>query len=234
MNPLLRIRERIGAVIGTSIFSLLCGITGVVLVVFVAAGQSRQARQIETAPVLDASSFAALAPGDFAVVSGTLTDNTPVTGEFVAFETQRWDVTYDSEDDEYDGDWQTVNEQWPALIIAVDGGTVRTVTATSVNFDGSPREVRDESTTGRMVDGVREDTVRTIGFYNGDLITVTGDVASTGDLIPDRVFAGDRVQLVDDIRQGARVARGIGIALLIGAPLLFVMGIIGAILGRVG
>jgi len=75
-------------------------------------------------------------------------------------------------------------------------------------------------------------TMRWRGFKDGDLLTVVGQKGSTGDLAPKRLFGGDRVQLVQDIRAGARAAFGIGIGLMICSPFVLVGGILAGLLGR--
>ena len=74
-------------------------------------------------------------------------------------------------------------------------------------------------------------STRTQGLQNGDLVTVLGSKASTGDLIPSRLFGGDRVQLVENIRSGARAAFMAGIFMMICSPVILVGGLWAALFG---
>ena len=70
------------------------------------------------------------------------------------------------------------------------------------------------------------------GFSNGDVVTVVGHKASTGDVTPDRIFGGDRVQLIENIRSGAQTMFAIGIGMMICSPIVLIMGVVGALFGR--
>jgi hypothetical protein len=70
------------------------------------------------------------------------------------------------------------------------------------------------------------------GFSNGDLVTVVGSKASTGDLIPLKLFGGDRVQLIENIRSSAQTMFTVGIVMMICSPLVLVLGVLGALFGR--
>jgi hypothetical protein len=113
---------------------------------------------------------------------------------------------------------------------------VTTLAASTPTFGGSLHESQElgqgPESAEHEGEQLPEGTVRTRGFQDGDLITVVGNKGSSGDLAPDRLFGGDRVQLVEDIRAGARAAFVAGIAMMICAPLVLVIGVLAGLLGR--
>ena len=79
---------------------------------------------------------------------------------------------------------------------------------------------------------LRDGALRTRGITDGEILTVVGQKATTGGIAPDRLYAGDRVQLVDSIRSGAKMSFIGGIAMMICAPVALIGGILGALFGR--
>jgi hypothetical protein len=234
------IQERVGAVIGIGVVSLIFLCLGIALAFFISPRQAAEWRRVQRLPELDAAAFEALASGEELVITGRLDGNSPLTEDgLVAYVRDVWNVEPpdpEQDEDEPDGTWVRDETAAPALAIAVQGGTVYTASSTSTRFEGGLPEMIVEgdgelsaSYNGRSLP---EGTLRTRGFHDGDLITVHGQKASTGDVIPERLFYGDRVQLVDHIRSGARAAFAIGIGMMICAPIFFVGGVAAAVFGR--
>jgi hypothetical protein len=232
------IRDRIGSVFGAVIAAVLFLICGALLAFVISPQQALEWRRIENLPELDAAAFAATATGEEVAVTGILDGNEALTDDgLIAYQHERWDVKPpDDEDDSPSGSWETIKKVVPALTIEIKGGTLTTTPVDSATLDGSLHEtlVRGTGTQSASYQGQQlpEGSERTRGFKNGDLATVVGKKSSTGDLIPARIFGGDRVQMVESIRSGARTAFLIGIGMMICAPLVLVLGVVGGLLGR--
>jgi hypothetical protein len=240
MLLLRNIQQRIGSAIAAIIAAIGFLLCGAIMAFVVSPQQAAEWRRIEKLPVLDAASYAAAETGSQVAVTGTLDGNAPLTEDgMVAYIRARWDVEPadpDVEDDQPDGTWNTAEVAAPALILAIDGGSISTLPADSPTFGGSQHEqiVPGESTLVADDNGqsLPDGTLRTRGFMDGDLVTVVGQKGSTGDVAPTRLFGGDRVQLVENIRSGARAAFSIGIGLMICSPFVLVGGILAGLFGR--
>jgi hypothetical protein len=240
MKLLLGVRERIGAVIGVGVVSVLFLCMGIGLAFFISPKQAVEWRRVEHLPQLDAGAYEALAAGEEMVITGSLQGNAPLTEDgLVAYIRDQWNVTPpdpSQDEDQPDGDWSRIETAAPALVIAVPGGTVMTASSNSALFQGSIPEttVEGDSDLSATYSGqsLPDGTIRTRGFHDGDLITVHGQKGSTGDIIPERLFYGDRVELVDYMRSGARASFAIGIGMMICAPIVFVGGVLAAVFGR--
>jgi hypothetical protein len=235
INPIEAIRQRIGAAIGVFVFTFACCGIGALMAFVISPQQAVEWRRIQNAPQIDAVTYQSLATGEEAVITGTLTDNPELREGFVAYRVDEWAIeeTTNSEGTpEVDGEWQRVETTIPALTLSIDGGTVRTTPVDNARFGGSTGEVIEESDATRQIDNIPEGSLRTQGYANDDLITIVGQKASTGDFVPDRFFGGDRVELVENIRTGARAAFFIGIAMMVAAPFVLVFGLFQAVFGR--
>jgi len=233
-----RIRERIGAAIGVGFMAVCFLMMGIILAFVVSPRQAVEWRRVQNLPLATASTVESAPAGTEIVISGTLTEN-PATldgTEYVAYRLQEWRVS-PPEVDQSDpkGTWVTVDESYPALTLSVDGGTLRTTPVNRVTMSGNLHEDQQVGS-GEMEardgsDMLPDGSTRTAGFHNGDLVTVLGSKASTGDLIPERLFGGDRVQLVENIRGGARGAFMAGIFMMICSPVVLVGGLWAALFG---
>ena len=235
INPLEAIRQRIGAAVGVFFATIMCCVMGGILAFVVSPQQAVEWRRIQNAPEIDAAAYAALDTGEEAVITGTLTDNPVLTDGFVAYEVDEWVIERDTNSEgtpEIDGEWQRIEINIPALRLSIDGGTIQTVNVDNARIGGRMGEVINESDSSQRVEGIPEGSIRIQGYENGDLVTLVGQKASTGDFIPDRFFGGDRVELVEDIRSGARIAFAIGVLMIVGAPFVLVFGLFQAVFGR--
>lgn len=239
MNLLQNIQGRIAAVVG-AVFAAICFLGfGALLAFYISPQQALEWRRIEGLPELDATAYASAASGQEVAITGTLADNFALTPEgLVAYIREQWDVTPPSDkEDKPDGSWKIVETNVPVLRIAIAGGGISTTSVESATFSGSLHETAIQQGAGTEKadyngQSLPEGSTRMRGFANGDLITVVGHKASTGDLIPDRLFGGDRVQLVQEIRSGAQAMFVVGIVMMICSPLILVMGVVGALFGR--
>ncbi|MBN1430359.1 MAG: hypothetical protein JXB07_18460 [Anaerolineae bacterium] len=243
MRLLENIRGRIGAAIGAGVAAICFLVGGAALAFWLSPQQAMEWRRIEGLPELDAAGYTAVSTGDDVAITGTLVDNPSQTDDgLVAYIQERWDVSRPSSSDNDSnsrptGSWTTIETVIPALTISIAGGNIKTVAASSGSLGGAMHQSaikQGTSTEKAEYEGrqLPEGSTRLRGFNNGDLVTVVGKKASTGDLIPDRLFGGDRVQLVENIRSGARVMFAIGIGMMICSPIVLVLGVLGGLFGR--
>lgn len=236
-----RIRERIGAAIGVALLAVCFLVMGIIMAFVVSPQQALEWRRVQRLPVSTASTVESAPVGTEILISGTLTDNPAALADtdYVAYRVERWEVTVSGGEDgdtTETGKWQTVEQVYPALKLAVDGGTINTTAVDRVNLGGSLHEAFQQGTSDLTADDMGtpmpDGSTRTNGLYNGDLVSVLGSKASNGDLVPERLFGGDRVQLVDAIRSGARAAFAGGIAMMICSPIVLVGGLWAVLFGR--
>lgn len=244
MVLLQNIRGRVGAAIGAG-FAAVCFLAfGALLAFVLSPQQAMEWRRIEGLPELDAAAYAATGIGEEVALTGTLTDNAAqVSEELVAYVREQWEIepanrTDDStSNDEPEGSWNTVETVVPALTIAINGGNIKTISVGSATLGGNMRETAIQQGRGSEKadyngQQLPEGSTRMRGFANGDVVTIVGHKASTGDVTPERIFGGDRVQLIENIRSGARTMFAIGIGMMICAPIVLVAGVLGALFGR--
>ena len=238
-----RIRERIGAVIATVIGSIVLLGCGLLFILFLAPRQKLEARRIEKMPIMDANIVESMKPGEDVLFTGRLQNNPEIVEgqKFIAYTLEVWDVTvpeYDPEnpDGEPSGDWDLIEEQFPDLIINVDGKEVKVLSTNLVTINGPIHEILLSSDRGEQAkyDGewLREGSQRYWGFYNGDLITVLGQKAASGGVVPDEYFAGDRVSFVESKHEAAKFMLIAGVAMIVCSPVALVGGVLTAAFGR--
>ena len=162
---------------------------------------------------------------------------------FVTYVRARWQVTpatpdnaSDSQDKEPSGKWETVEHVVPDLTLNVDGKRVEILCASGVTMSGPLHEqlVRAYSSQKATYEGemLAEGSERLRGFYNGDLTTVLGKKASTEGIIPDELFAGDRVAFVQHKKDAARGLFIGGLCMMGIAPLVLLGGVLSALFKR--
>lgn len=232
------IKAAIGVVIvAIGIFS--CG----AVAAFVLSPQAAlEWRHIDSLPILDATAYANLKADDEAVITGSMQDNQVLTSDgLVAYEKDRWTVKPPATSESGtpsspSGSWDTLETKMPTLAIAITGGVVHTIPVTSVTFGGQQHTTIQPGTGSLSADddgrSLPDGSIRYQGYANGDLVTLVGRKGSTGDLIPNRLFGGDRVQLVDSIRSEAQGLFTTGIGLMICSPIFLVIGLVAVLLGR--
>jgi len=243
MNIFRGIQERIsgaafGVIAGVGVF--LCG----ALMAFVISPQQAiEWRKIQGLPELDANGVQAAPSGQEIAMTGYLAGNTAVTADgLVAYEKHQWTVrtsTSTSEDGETStptGSWDALETNIPVLNVNISGGTVSTVAATSVNIGGNYQQTIERGTSNVTADydgsPLPEGSIRTQGFRDGDLVTIVGNKSSVGGVTPERIYGGDRNQLVEDIRGGARALFASGVGMMICAPILAAAIIVASIFGK--
>jgi hypothetical protein len=231
-----RIRAVIGAVIGAGIILVL----GAFLAFVLSPRQASLARKVERMPDMDAVSVSAAQSGADVLITGQLQDNRVLDeGGFVAYTLQEWEVTppdTDDDDDEPKGSWKTRERAAPDLKLEVGGQTVEILRTDGVSMSGPLHEdlIYGNGWEEAKYDGewLPEGSLRIRGFLNGDLVTVWGKKASNGGVIPDELYAGDRVAFAGSKRRAAQGLLIAGLCMMGAAPLVLVISILGAIFGR--
>jgi hypothetical protein len=227
------------AVIG-SIFLLGCGL---LFALVLAPQQKLEAQRIEKLPFMDATTVMGAIDGEDLLVTGVLVNNPVLMSDdpFVAYHKEEWDVTvpdYDPNEpnQENDGDWRTVERAFPNLQVDVSGQIVQSHRVDNVAINGALHEAIYESNGYVEADylsrSLPEGSLRVRGFYNGDLVTVWGVKASSGGIIPNELYAGDRVSFEESQHAAARGLLIAGISMLVCSPIVLVGGILSSIFGR--
>jgi hypothetical protein len=203
LNPLLTIRERIGAAIGVLVVSSICCLLGVFMTFFLAPRQAIQANRISNLPVVSLAEIDSAATGDTLLITGVIngTPPHPEIADFVAYSGEQWVVTVPSASDsesssEPTGSWKPIPTVVPDLSLEMEGQLVPIHAASSARLDGALREliVPGEGELSADYEGqpVTDGTIRYHGLDNGVLTTVLGEKATDEGVTPKQIFAGDR------------------------------------------
>lgn len=237
MMLLQSLRDRIGGAFAAIIGAVLFFACGAVLAFVISPQQAAEWRRIQNLPETTAASFEAADVNEEIAATGRLEGNATVTDDsLVAYIREEWDVDPpDDNDNTADGSWRTIETVSPPLTLSLPDGTIQIEQGSSLTMGGAQHETITRGTgISARYEGqdLPEGSTRVRGYKNGDLLTVVGHKSSAGSLVPDRLFGGDRVQLVENVRSGARVAFAIGVGLMICSPLMLIGGVLGALLGR--
>ncbi len=234
-----RIRERITGVITLAVLSVGMFACGAVMAFIISPQQAIEWRRLDNLPVTTAGSFESAPEGTEMIVTGTLNDNTVFDNGLVMYEVDEWTVDRDTDsegDVTYDGTWHSVEAQYPQLNMDLDGSPVTILAVSNLRLFGALQE--------SMVDGngqysdsyngqnLRDGARRTRGVADGALVTVLGTRTSSGGISPDRLFVGDRTQMIEALQDQARGLFIGGIGAMICAPVFFVLGVVAVVLGR--
>ncbi|MBT3390530.1 MAG: hypothetical protein HN413_08970 [Chloroflexi bacterium] len=240
MNLFRSLRERFGALIWVGIGAVVLLSCGLLFVFFLAPRQKLEARRIEQLPLMDAATVTSSAPGDELLVTGILQGEAlPDVNNFVAYKVDEWQVrqdTSETSDSQPSGSWQRIETRIPDLRLDVGGQWVDLWGATDVNLSGPLHEVlilsNSRETAPYDSQSLPDGSYRYLGFYDGDLVTTLGKKAASGGILPDELFAGDRVAFVESQHAAAQGLLIAGIIMLVCSPVVLIGGGLAAILGR--
>ncbi len=243
MNMFRSMRERFGRLFGAVIGSVALLGCGLLFALVLAPQQKLEARRIERLPIMDASTVMDAAPGEDILISGYLTGNPVVTAEddFVAYIMEEWRVTVpeydpDQPNQEPDGDWELVERVIPDLMVDVNDQIVQSLKVDDASINGAVHESIFESSGYNTADylgsSLSEGSLRVRGLYNGDLVTVWGKRASVEGVVPNELYAGDRVSFEESQHAAAKGLLIAGISMMVCSPIVLVGGILAAIFGR--
>jgi hypothetical protein len=229
-----------GRVIGTGVAAVAVLGCGLLFLLVLAPRQKMEARRLERLPLMDVQSVSAAAAGDEILITGALEgERLPQAGDYIAYRLEEWDVSLPDPDDtnnEPDGSWDTLEVVVPRLQLSLPGGQIPIHADDRVKLSGPLREEWVYSTSSLTAEfddeQVPDGTRRYLGIYNGDLVTVWGQRASAGGVVPDEIFVGDRVAFIDKEHSAARGMLIAGISMLVCSPVILVGGVLSALFGR--
>jgi hypothetical protein len=242
MNPIVALRERMGAALGVFAVSMLCCVMGVLMTFVFAPGQALQANRISRLPQMDAESVNNMFVGDTVLVTGMLHGDPAQTGvdDLIAYKSERWDVTVpeDTEDGPADpyGTWKSIPSVVPELTVEINGQSVTTQSADNILLGGNLHEliVPGEGELTAKSDGqpFNDGTIRYRGFFDGDLVTVYGKKTASGGIDPSNLYAGDRAAFENAQQQATKGLLYSGICMFILTPIVLVGGLIWVVFKR--
>ena len=170
------------ALVGGAILALGCAL----FIFWLAPQRVREWEWVQKAWPLDAEALSRVAPGEKVLITGTLTGNPARVPEgLVAYARQQASTPHV-------GTWATTAQVWPALAFSIDGKTFHTRQVDALSLGGALHVVEV---------GITQ-TVRLVGFRNGDLVTLVGYKDATGQLVPLRLHGGSRQELLSHLRRG--------------------------------
>lgn len=233
MNLMQSLKDRAAGVTAAVIAAIAFCCCGAVMTFYLSPRQALQANRIASMPQMDAAYVLDVNPGADILITGELAGNEPLLPEhpFVAYSLETWRVTPpdpDSDSQTASGRWEKTVSSLPALHITVGGKELEILRSDDARLSGGLRETivpgeGPESAADGEIE--RPDgTLRYRGFYDGDLVTVLGVKASTGGVIPEELFAGDRVEFEASQVEAAKGLLYGGIAMLVCAPVVLVGG----------
>jgi len=232
------LRRRIRSVLAIAVISVLCLLCGGLMAFGFAPAQAIQAYRISRMPVTeDGAQVAAAETGEALLFTGVLRDNAPLLDRFVAYSAEEWKVTMPSDDargsSEPSGHWETAETVIPALTLELNGQPVSLQETGSVRLSGSlhVQMVRGDSPNQAEYEGELwpDGTRRYRGLFDGDLVTVLGKKSTSGGVLPEHIFGGDRLQFEGSQRQAASGLFMAGLFLMAFAPLLLIGGLLWAL-----
>lgn len=238
INFLPTLRRRIVPTILIMLVSFSCCAFGFVSIFIMAPNQALQAGRISNLPLMDAGAVEAATPGDTILVSGTLVDNPPLSeySDLVLYRQDIWEVGDLVETEEGDtfrqGRWEDGETIVPELGLEIDGTAILLREASPVLISGELlREYIIEAEDGPVAEDRIEDRLladgsqRLRGLANGDLATVLGKKAATGGIVPEEIFAGDRVAFETSQGEQASAMFSAGLCSLVLAPIFLLGGL---------
>lgn len=237
MNLFAALRQRLSAVLGVLGFSLLCCLSGALMTFVLGPAQALEAFRVSQLSQMDAQDVQSAAPGETLLFTATLTGNRPSQdgAEMVACIVQEWRVTVPSESGrggdapQPSGHWETLEMLAPELTVQLGGQVILLHRAAGVRLSGDLHEkmVKSDSALQAMdVDKLLPDgTRRYRGLMDGDRVTVLGKKASDGGVIPDHLFAGDRVAFEQSLRDAAKGLFSAGLCTMALSPLVLLGGL---------
>ena len=241
INLVRAVRQRLALLLTVGFVSLLCCIGGAFASFVVAPQQRIDASRTARMSTLSYEAFQAAPAGERLIVMGALADNPPISdeGEFVAYQMERWTTTLiqdEEQGDFYTGKWDTENRvtEIPVLNVSIEGGTVATLPTESLRLTGALHEEIFESDSAEvdLTNKRPDDSRRYEGLRNGDTVTILGAKGSGGALIPEALYAGDRVAFDQSNVNQASSLFQMGICMMGLAPLLLLAGLLFALFKR--
>ena len=237
------VRNRIAGVVGAVISAILLAGCGALMTFVLAPGQAVKASRIEKMPQMDAAYVASAAPGTDILITGIVSGDAPnpQLPDFIAYYQEEWDVSENKNTDGTpqppSGSWQRVDSVMPNLSLDMNGTSVLLLSDNNVMMSGSNMHEQIVPKTSAFTadyNGKKlgEGSLRYTGFFNGDLVTVLGKKSSGDGVVPEELFAGDRVAYEKYQKDVAKALLFMGIAAMVCSPFIMIGGIFAALMGR--
>lgn len=227
------IRHRLNLVLFVALLSVGCCVCGGLTAFVIAPGQAIKASRIARMPMMDAEAVRVAAAGDPILITGTLAGNSPLRndGELVAYREERWLVTLPSSDSSQtdpSGRWETGDTLIPNLNLTLNDQVIALLASAEAQLSGPLHEnlVLSDSTLRASHEGesLPDGSQRFSGLADGDVITVWGQKASTGGVIPEQLYRGDRVSFEAEQRNSASALFYSGLCAMLFSPLILLGG----------
>jgi hypothetical protein len=241
-NLISNLRGRVTAVIGVVIAAIALCACGAFMTFYLAPTQAMQAFQISKMPQMTAQTVNDVAAGTQLLITGYINGKIPTASlpDYIAYTQQEWDVTVTEDSNGNDntpsGSWTNSQTIVPDLTLDMGGTPISILSNNDATLAGQLHEKIIDSTGSLQADyngqSLRDGALRYQGFFNGDLTTVYGKKASVDGVIPEELFAGDRVAFEAYQKQLASSYLFMGIAFMICAPIFMVIGTFAAAFGR--
>lgn len=238
------VRNRVAGAFAAVIGGVILAGCGVLMTFVLAPNQAMKASRIEKLPQMDAAYVASAAPGAEILITGFVSGDAPnpQLPEFIAYVKEEWDVSESKNTDGTpqapSGSWQRVETVVPNLSLDMSGITIPILSENNASLSGSNMHeqiVPKTSAFTATYNGQKlgEGSFRYTGFFNGDLMTVLGKKASSGNsVLPEELFAGDRVAYEKYQKDAVKALLFMGIAAMVCSPFITIGGIFAALMGR--
>jgi hypothetical protein len=241
-NLLANLRGRINAMIGVGIASVAFCLCGALMTFVLAPQQALKAYRISQMPLMDAGFVGNAAAGSDILITGYLKGEVAARSvpDFIAYTEEKWNVTVtkdsDGKENPPSGSWAHEQTVVPALTLDMNGAPIDILSANNADLSGDLHEKIVEGNGALQAkDGdsmLRDGTLRYRGFFNGDLTTALGKKAAVGGVLPEELFAGDRVAFEAYQKELASTYLYMGIMFMGCSPLVLVIGTLGVLFGR--
>jgi len=242
-HPFSSLGQRIRSVLAIALISVLCLLCGGLTAFGFAPAQAVQAYRLSRLPAMEtAAQVAAAKTGAELLFTGRLKDNAPLLDgfDFVACSIEEWQVSRPSDEargsSEPVGHWEPAETVIPALTLDLNGQAVSLLETRSGRLSGAlhTQVVKGDSPLQAEYEGelVPDGTRRYRGLFDGDLVTVLGKKSTSGGVLPEHIFGGDRLQFEESQRQAASGLFMAGLCMMAFAPLLLIGGLLWALLRK--
>ena len=243
-NLISNLRGRVNAVIGVVIAAIALCACGAFMTFYLAPTQAMQAFQISKMPQMTAQTVNDAAAGTQLLITGYISGEVPTASlpDYIAYTQQEWDVTVTEDSNGNDntpsGSWKNSQTIVPELTLDMSGAPISILSNNRASLAGQLHEKIVDGTGSLQADyngqNLRDGAIRYQGFFSGDLTTVYGKKASVDGVIPDNLFAGDRVAFEAYQKELASSYLFMGIAFMVCSPIFLIVGIFAAAFGRQG
>lgn len=212
-------KQRHGAVAFTLIIVLVFICLGGYMAFVVYPKKTLDLKRIADIPWLTIEQFKAVSLNGESLIEGTLSGN-KIVGEnnLAAYVIERWEVEFDDDEEEYEGRWIRISENWPNLTVVIPRGKVGTTTGVPSRLRGRLHEYIAFKNQGPAAEYGEEllshGSERIRGVKNQDLVTIVGEKIAGNIIRPEYFYFGSRYDFLKLLSLNARVIQVIGLAMI--------------------